>query len=117
MLIMGEDKGTGDVIDFVSANGIDLGTDNGHAYKIENGNEINNKSGSIYNGNLTSRLQEINKIPEKSISVKELIMSLARSGNEKQIKLASNLIDLNLVQGNASENLGSNCFDKISTSN
>ena len=73
MPIMGNDKGTGDVIDILSAYGIDLGTDNGQAYEIKSGNEINNESD---NGNLTSMLQEINKIPEKSISVKELIMSL-----------------------------------------
>ena len=67
-------------------------------------------------GNLTSRLQKINNIPEKIISFIELIRNLAGSGNEKQIKLASDLIDLNLVQGNMSENLGPDCFDKISAS-
>ena len=65
---------------------------------------------------MTQRLQEINDIPEKITSVEELIRNLAGSGNEKQIKLASELIDLNLVQGNASENLGPDCFDKISAS-
>ena len=67
-------------------------------------------------GNLTSRLQKINNIPEKIISFIELIRNLAGSGIEKQIKLASDLIDLNLVQGNMSENLGPDCFDKISAS-
>ena len=108
----------GDVIDVVtvSTNGIDFGTENGQAFEIGNGNETNNGSGSIDNGNLTSRLQEINNITEKSISVEELIMNLAQSGNVKQIKLASDLIDLNLAQGNGSENLGPDCFDKISAS-
>ena len=46
----------------------------------------------------------------------KLYRNLAGSGNEKQIKLASDLIDLNLVQGNMSENLGPDCFDKISAS-
>ncbi len=55
-------------------------------------------------------------ISPRRTSVEELIRNLARSGNEKQIKLASDLIDLNLVQGNASENLGPDCFDKISAS-
>ena len=75
--------GTGDVTDVVSTNGIDFGTENGQGYEIGNRNEINNASGSIDNGNLTSRLQEINNIHEKSISVEELIMNLARSGNGK----------------------------------
>ena len=44
-------------------------------------------------------------------------MSLANSGNEKQIKLASELIDLNMAQGNTSEHLGPDCFDKISACN
>ena len=65
---------------------------------------------------MTSRLQELNNIPEKSISVEELIMNMARSGNVQQIKLASDLLDLNLAQGNGSENLGPDCFDKISAS-
>ena len=42
---------------------------------------------------------------------------MADSGNGKKIKLASDLIDLNIVQGNTSENLGPDCFDKISACN
>ena len=95
---IGDIKGTGDVIDVVSTNGIYHG--NEQALEIGNGNEINNGYGSIDNGNLTSRLQELNNIPEKSISVEELIMNMARSGNVQQIKLASDLLDLNLAQGN-----------------
>ena len=62
---MGDDKGTGDVIDIVSANRIDLGTDNGQAYEIKNRNEINNKSGSIYNGNLTLGFRKLSKYLQK----------------------------------------------------
>ena len=61
-------------------------------------------------GNKNSRLQEINNIPEKHISVDEFIRNLAGSGNVKQIKLASDLMDLDLIEGNTSENLGSDCF-------
>ena len=41
---------------------------------------------------------------------------MASSGNEKQVKLASELLDLNLIDGNVSESktLGEDCFDKIS---
>ena len=70
----------------------------------------------MVNGNLTYRLQEISNIPEKRISVEELIRNLAGSGNEKQIKLASELLDLNLAQESKSEQLGPDCFDKISAS-
>ena len=52
-------------------------------------------------------------------------MNLATSGNEKHTKLALDLIDLNLINGNESEKLannvepdtlGTDCFDKISVS-
>ena len=67
----------------------------------------------MVNGNLTYRLQEISNIPEKRISVDELIRNLAGSGNEK---LASELLDLDLAQESKSEQLGPDCFDKISAS-
>ena len=79
-------------------------------FSICRANESDNK-------NLDYRLQEINDIPEKRITVDELIRNLAGSGNVKQIKLASDLMDLNLIEGNVSENLGPDCFDKISASN
>ena len=60
------------------------------------------------------RLQEINNILEQRISVDKLIRNLAGSGNVKQIKLASELMDLDLIEGNTSENLGPDCFDTIS---
>ena len=41
-------------------------------------------------------------------------MNLAASGHVKQMKLATDLSELNLIQGNLSDNLGSDCFDKIS---
>ena len=69
------------------------------------------------NENLTSRLQKIKNIPEKNISFEDFIMTLLNSGNEKQIKLASDLIDMNMTQGKVSENLGPDCFDKISACN
>ena len=63
------------------------------------------------------RLQEISNIPEKRTTVDELIRNMAASGNVKQLKLACDLIDLNLIEGNMSENLGPDCFDKISACN
>ena len=54
----------------------------------------------------------INKIPENKITLDQLLLNLASSGNEKHAKLASDLMDLNLVQGNASDNLGPNVSDK-----
>ena len=109
---IGEIRDSGDVIDVVSINDIGFGTGNGQAHGIDNINGTKNGSNGMANGNLT-KLQEINDIPEKIISV---VRNLAGSGNERQINLASELIDLNLVQRNASENLGPDCFDKISAS-
>ena len=111
---MGNDRDSGDAIDVVSINGNGNGIENGQAYDFDNGNDTKNESG---NKNLNYRLQEINNIPEKLISVDELIRNLAASGNVKQLKLASDLMDLNLIEGNMSENLGPDCFDKISACN
>ena len=114
---MGDDRDAGDVIDVViifdRSNGKDNGNDNGY----DNGQGINKENGLMANENWTSRLQKIKNIPEKNVSIEDFIMSLANSGNEKQIKLASELIDLNMVQGNTSEHLCPDCFDKISASN
>ena len=114
---MGDDRDAGDVIDVVSiiarSNGKDNGNDNGY----DNGHGINKENGLMANVNWTSRLQKIQNIPEKKVSIEDFIMSLANSGNEKQIKLASELIDLNMAQGNTSEHLGPDCFDKISACN
>ena len=55
----------------------------------------------------------------------QLLLNLANSDNEKYNKLASDIIDLNLIKGNASEKLdnnvesgilGTDYFDKISVS-
>ena len=110
---IGAVRDSDDVVDVVSINGNEFGTGNGQAFEIDNVNGIKNGSD---NGNLTYRLQEINNIPEKRVSVDELIRNLALSGNEKQIKLASELLELNLVQESKSEQLGPDCFDKISAS-
>ena len=110
---MGDDRGAGDVIDVVSRPIIDNGKDNGNDNGYDNGHGINKENGLMANENLTSRLQKIKNIPEKNISFEDLIMTLANSGNEKQIKLASDLTDMNMTQGKVSENLGPDCFDKF----
>ena len=112
---MGDDRDAGDVIDVVSI--IDNGNDNGQVNGNDIGNGTDKNTRLMANENLTTRLQEIRNIPEKNISFEDLIMAMANSGNGKQIKLASDLIDLNTVQGNTSENLGPDCFDKISACN
>ena len=113
---MGEVRDAGDIIDVVSINRTDTGNRNGQALGNDNVNDIKNGSDSIVNGNLTYRLQEINNIPEKRISVDELIRNLAGSGNDKQIKLAPEFLELNLVQESKLEQLSPDCFDKISAS-
>ena len=100
-------RDAGDVIDVVS-----IDRSNG------NETEMNKDSGIMANGNVNVRLQEINNIPEKRTTVEELIINLATSGNMKQMKLATDLSELNMIHGNLSDNLsdnlGSDCFDKIS---
>ena len=112
---MGDSREAGDVIDVVSI--IDNGNDNGQVNGNDIGNGTDKNTRLMANENLTTRLQEIRNILEKNISFEDLIMAMANSGNGKQIKLASDLIDLNIVQGNTSENLGPDCFDKISACN
>ena len=58
-----------------------------------NGIDLANKYGSD-NGNETNLAQ--------------LLMNLVTSGNEKHVKLASDILDLDLIKGNASDNLGLN---------
>ena len=74
------------------------------------------EDGSNGNGNLTDRINEIKNLPENRLSLNDLITDLATSGNEKHITLASELLDLNLIEGTVSESrtLGKDCFDKIS---
>ena len=63
-----------------------------------NGIDLANESGSD-NGN--------------EVCLKQLLINLANSGNEKHVKLASDLLDLNFVQENISDNLGLNGSDKV----
>ena len=63
-----------------------------------NGIDLANESGSD-NGN--------------EICLKQLLINLANSGNEKHVKLASDLLDLNFVQENISDNLGLDDSDKV----
>ena len=85
-----------------------------------NGTDLANEPGSdIDNGN--------------EISLKQLLMNLATSGNQKHVKLASDLLELDLIQDNLglndsneqeltldnnvkSDNLGPDCLDKSSLS-
>ena len=53
-----------------------------------------------------------NETPENKITLVQLLLNLANSGNEKHAKLASDLMDLNLMKGNVSDNLGLNDYDK-----
>ena len=80
----------------------------------------NNNTGSnerLANGNgLNKKIMEINRIPENEITLDQLLFNLANSGNDKHVKLASDLIELNMTQNNDYDNLGSDCFDKISAS-
>ena len=91
----------------------------GIAVSINKGKEMDNGSGSKANGNLTDKINEIKNLPENKITLNDLLMNLARSGNQKQEKLALDLLDLNMVESltetdNLNETLEPDCFDKIS---
>ena len=62
-----------------------------------NGTDLANESGSD-NGTLSKRINDINEIPENEITLEQLLMNLANSGNEKHVKLASDLLNLNFVR-------------------
>ena len=96
---IGDIRDAGDVVDVV---GID---NTGSTEIMANGN-----------GPVNKKIMEINNIPENKITLEQFLSNLANSGNEKHVKLASDLLDLDMIQENVSNNLGPDCFDKISTS-
>ena len=96
---IGDIRDAGDVIDVV---GID---NTGSSEIMANGN-----------GPVNKKIMEINNIPENKITLEQFLSNLANSGNEKHVKLASDLLDLDMIQENVSNNLGPDCFDKISAS-
>ena len=101
MPLVGVNQAADDIIDIIS---IDIHGSNGTDLMA-------NESGTD-NGTLTKRNKAKNEIPENKITLVQLLMNLANSGNEKHVKLPSDLMDLNLIQGNASDNLGLNGSDK-----
>ena len=53
-----------------------------------------------------------NETPENKVTLVQLLLNLANSSCEKHAKLASDLMDLDLIQGNDSDNLGLNASDR-----
>ena len=124
MPLVGVSQAADDIIDIIS---MDIhGT---------NGKDLMAKETGSDNGIVSKRIKSINDIPEKEITLDQLLLNLANSGNEKHVQLASDLLDLNLVQENLglngsgrseqelmkdsnvkSDNLGPDCLDKISFS-
>ena len=105
MPLVGVNQDANGVIDVVSIN------ENG-----SNGNGLNGNGNGNGNENLTAKINEIKNLPENRVSLNDLILNLASSGNDKHVKLASDLLDLDLIKGKSLENekLEENCFDKIS---
>ena len=105
---IGETQDVDSIIDVVNIENNDLGlNENG------SGNESVIDNGSN-NGTWTDRIKAINDIPDNKIPLDQLLMNLVSSGNEKYAKLASDLMEINMTHGQVSDNLGSDCFDKIS---
>ena len=101
---IGETQDVDSIIDVVNIENNGLGFN-------ENGSVIDNGSN---NGTWTDRIKAINDIPENTIALDQLLMNMINSGNEKYTKLASDLMEINMTHGQVSDNLGSDCFDKIS---
>ena len=105
---IGDTQDVDSIIDVVNIENNGLGlNENG------SGNESVIDNGSN-NGTWTDRIKAINDIPENKIPLDQLLMNLVSSGNEKYTKMASDLMEINMTHGQVSDNLGSDCFDKIS---
>ena len=88
--------------------------------------------GVNHGSNRTDLAMESESDNGNEISLKQLLMNLATSGNQKHVKLASDLLELDLIQDNLgsdtneqeltlennvkSDNLGPDCLDKSSLS-
>ena len=75
---IGEIRDSGDVIDVVSINendyGTNIGTGNGQAHGTDIVNGLKNGTDTMANGNLTQRLQEINDIyPKRLLLLRNLL--------------------------------------------
>ena len=99
MPLVGVNQAADDIINIISMDG-------------SNGNDLMaNESGSD-NGILTKRNKAQNENSENETSLAQLLLNLVNSGNEKHVKLASDLMDLDLIKGNVSDNLDLNDSDK-----
>ena len=120
MPLVGVNQAADDIINIINMDG-------------SNGTDLMANESFSDNGTMSKRIKAINEIPENEITLDQLLMNLATSGNEKHVQLASDLLELNLVQDNLGLNgsgrneqeimLDSNvksdnldCLDKISFS-
>ena len=91
MPLVGVNQAADDITDIISMDG-------------SNGNDLMaNESGSD-NGALTKRNKAKNEKSENETSLAQLLLNLINSGNEKHVKLASDLMDLDLIKGDVSDN-------------
>ena len=92
MPLVGVRQAADDIIDIISMDG-------------SNENDlIENEFGSD-NGILTKAKNEKS---EKETNLAQLLLNLVNSGNEKHMKLASDILDLDLIKGNVSDNSDKN---------
>ena len=95
MPLVGVNQAADDIIDIISMDG-------------SNENDLMaNESGSD-NGTLTKRNKAKNENSENETTLAQLLLNLVNSGNEKHVKLASDLMDLDLIKGNVSDNSDKN---------
>ena len=97
MPLVGVNQAADDIIDIIS---MDIHGTNGKDLMA-------NESGSD-NGTLTKRNKAKNENSEDKTTLAQLLLNLVNSGNEKHVKLASDLMDLDLIKGNVSDNSDEN---------
>ena len=97
MPLVGVNQAADDIIDIIS---MDIHGTNGKDLMA-------NESGSD-NGTLTKRNKAKNENSEDETTLAQLLLNLVNSGNEKHVKLASDLMDLDLIKGNVSDNSDEN---------
>ena len=92
MPLVGVRQAADDIIDIINMDG-------------SNENDLMENEFGSDNGILTKAKNEKS---EKETNLVQLLLNLVNSGNEKHMKLASDIMDLDLIKGNVSENSDKN---------
>ena len=95
MPLVGVRQAADDIIDIINMDG-------------SNENDLMENEFGSDNGILTKRNKAKNEKSENETNLAQLLLNLVNSGNEKHMKLASDILDLDLIKGNLSDNSAKN---------